>query len=369
MQRVVNYGSFLQAYSLKKNIEALGHQVEFVDFKVEPPLVKKAVYLKDQQSFLQRIMYKLKFPHKKQQEEINREFDAMGAYTKLHQQKYLPMLGITQERRERPDIDAMVIGSDEVFNCTQFSESVGYSKELFGADSKAKIIISYAASFGNTTRKELDKYQKTQEIAGYFKRFQAISVRDENSGRIVEELTGKAPEYHLDPVFIWDYKELESIKIQKKNYIVVYAYPCRLRKEECRAILKFAKKHKKEIVCLCGPQLYLDGYIACNPFEALAYIKHADYVITDTFHGSVFSIKTNKKLAVFLRQGHEGVYGNSEKLYDLLKRFQLQQQVVDNPRNLEKVLEQEIDYLPVNRKIQKETDKSRSYLEKNLGRA
>lgn len=368
MQRVINYGSFLQAYSLKKNIEQLGHQVEFVDYKIEPPLVKNAVYLKDEQSFVQRMVYKLKFPHKKKQEEINREFDAMGAYERFHNEKYMPMLGISEQRNERPKIDAMVIGSDEVFNCLQFSEKVGYSPELFGADSKAEIILSYAASFGNTTLEGLQKYKKDKEIGEYFRKFKAISVRDKNSGNIVKKLTNKEPEYHLDPVFIWDYEELQNIRIKKDNYIVVYAYPCRLQKEECRAIMKFARKHHKEIVCLCGPQLYLDGYTACNPFEALAYIKNADYVITDTFHGSVFSIKMNKKLAVFLRRGHEGVYGNSEKLYDLLERFGLEHRILEKTKDLESVLQEEIDYQPVNEKIAAEIKKSRAYLEKNLGR-
>lgn len=70
------------------------------------------------------------------------------------------MLGVTEEMNYNPELDCLVIGSDEVFNCIQKNSNVGYSPELFGKDNRAKKLITYAASFGNTTLEKLDRYGK-----------------------------------------------------------------------------------------------------------------------------------------------------------------------------------------------------------------
>ena len=95
---------------------------------------------------------------------------------------------------------------------------MGYSPELFGKNNHAKKLITYAASFGNTTLEKLEKYKKANEVGALLKKFDAISVRDANSGTIVEQLTGKEPVYNLDPVLTYDYmnclckeKEFEGI--------------------------------------------------------------------------------------------------------------------------------------------------------------
>ena len=68
----------------------------------------------------------------------------------------MPLLGITDEMNYNPTVDCLVIGSDEVFNCIQKNSNVGYSPELFGKNNHAKKLITYAASFGNTTLEKLE---------------------------------------------------------------------------------------------------------------------------------------------------------------------------------------------------------------------
>ena len=79
------------------------------------------------------------------------DYDSFNLFIENYQSKYLPLLGISELRNEKPSVDALVIGSDEVFNCLQTNPKVGYSKELFGYHANTDKIISYAASFGNTT--------------------------------------------------------------------------------------------------------------------------------------------------------------------------------------------------------------------------
>lgn len=85
-------------------------------------------------------------------------FDQHKQFYQNYSGKYLQIIGVSDERRERPDTDVLVIGSDEVFNCVQSNPDVGCSMELFGKDSRAKKNISYAASFGNTGIKELKSF-------------------------------------------------------------------------------------------------------------------------------------------------------------------------------------------------------------------
>lgn len=367
MQRICNYGSFMQSYALKKTVESLGHEVEFVDYKVEEPILltnkEKKKYKKEKlrNFIIDNItgfsgLFSL----------LPKEKRDMFKHYKRYYDEFLPLLGVSKKMNYNPKVDALIIGSDEVFNCLQKNPRVGYSKELFGSNNNANKLMSYAGSFGNTTLERLNEHGIAEEIKAMLSKFDHISVRDSNSGIIVQQLTGKEPSYNLDPVLIYDFsKETPSVKIQD-NYIVVYAYRNRLRKEEIYAIKKFAEKKKKRLICLGGYQKFCDEYIDASPFELLSYVKGADYVITDTFHGTIFSIINNKKFVSFIRRSFNGTYGNEEKMSDLLGRLGLSQRGISDASMLEDVIDKEIDYVNVGKIRSQEIEKTISYLKNNL---
>lgn len=368
MQRVINYGSFLQAFSLYSILTELGHDVQFVDYEVGKVIIEKTKEnnkINKFNEFCTKLTDRMLYPRKLNRDELNKYFDEMQGLEALFKNKFFPLLGIEEKQNILPDIELLLIGSDEVFNCLQPNPSVGYSKQLFGKDTKAKVIASYAASFGNTKLEGLKKYKIEDELAAMLGKFSYISVRDKNSGNIIENLLNRKPQYNLDPVFIYDYPQVEKETIKLENYIVVYGYAKRFSQKESKAILNFAKKHNKKVICLLAPQTYIGNYVAANPFETLAYIKNADYVITDTFHGTVFSIKYIKRFAVFVRGGNESKYGNNEKLYDLLERFNLTSKKVLQLNDMDSVLDAEIDTEYINNVITREKEKSISYL-KNI---
>ena len=274
--------------------------------------------------------------------------------------EYLQLIGVTNEFKYNTKVDTLVIGSDEVFNCLQTNKDVGYSIELFGYNNNANRLISYAASCGTTTISGLEKYKVKDEISECLKKFNAISVRDNNSGEVVKNLTGNEPNFNLDPVFIYDFNGLIPNKVDINNYIVVYAYSNRIGYKEGKVIREFAKKNNKKLVCIGSVQNCCDICIKANPFEMLAYIKNADYIITDTFHGSVFSIKFNKKFATIIRNS------NKEKLSDLLNRFNLSNREVTDMNDLEEILTKEIDFKPVNEFLTKQITKAKEYLKENI---
>lgn len=374
MQRIYNYGSFLQAYALKTRIEQLGHSVEFVDYVIEPCLItgtegtNKTINTSGKRTYshLRSLAGRIYRLFDKDRRRIYENGKSYEAWEKRFKSEFFPLLDLKEEKNYHPEVDVLVIGSDEVFNCLQTNSTVGFSLDLFGKDNRAGKTITYAASFGNTTLEGLKKYKVDNTISSLLKDLSDISVRDRNSGLIVEELTERKVKYHLDPVFIYDFKNEMNYPIEDVPYMVVYAYSGRINEKEKVEIVKFAKSHNLKLLALGGVHDFCDEYINANPFEMLQYMKNAQYVVTDTFHGTVFSIKFNKQFATISRQGHEGVYGNQEKIEDLLRRFELESRLLGKPSDLRGLLEREIDYVAINGKIEREVQSSLLYLENNI---
>lgn len=362
MQRIVNYGSFLQAYALKETVKNItGAEVEFVDYTIGKALISNCdCKAKKQDGKIIRALKLLNpknFIKRKQEIECNKSFKK---YYDDFVRENLPVLKIDSEKNIRPELDILIIGSDEVFNCTQPGETVGYSLELFGANNRAKKLISYAASFGNTTIDKINKYEINNELAKYLKNFDAISVRDINSYKIIEMLTNKKSVYNLDPVLIYDFENEVNDDIDVKDYIVVYAYSGRIGEVEADYIKKFAKRQGKKILTLGFKQKISDICIqSASPFDVLKYIKYADYVITDTFHGTVFSIKYGKRFATFIRNS------NKEKLTDLLERFNLSERGVSSYNEMESVLTKNVDKKYIDEKIYFEKINTVNYIKSN----
>lgn len=360
MQRIINYGSFLQAYGLKMLLEDLGHTVEFVDYHVEEPLIKGNEKKKKSSKIvkaLEALKYDAPFKHRIQ----------YILHKKQFANKYFPILGIKSEMNYTPELDVLVIGSDEVFNCIQKNVNVGYSLELFGKNNRANRLISYAGSFGNTTIEKLTKYNKNKEIGSLLNKFDAISVRDTNSGSIVKKLIGKEPEYNLDPVLAYDYMNkcnmVPNLKIKEK-YLILYAYAGRISIKEAKWIRNYANRNNLKIYSIGGAQMYADKFINCSPFEVLAYFKNAEAVITDTFHGSIFSIITHRPFATIVRKSEGENYGNEEKLTDLLNRINLTSQISTDINSIEMILNNHIDYNLVENILKRERVHTQEYLKK-----
>lgn len=357
MQRIANYGSFLQAYGLKQILEELGCDVQFVDYHPGETLVPscEGTGIKRKISKVFEVI-DYKAPLKEKLRFIK--------YKKNYAANYYPYLGITKEYNYTPELDLLIIGSDEVFNCVQDNTNVGFAPELFGKNNKAKRVISYAASFGNTTLEKLKQYKVDTQVSEWLMAFDAISVRDKNSGFIIENLTGKKPEYNLDPVLAYDFigkcKQIPKT-VPEEKYMILYGYSGRFSKEECESIREYAKANNLKVFCIGGIQTVCDKFIDCNPFEVIAYFMHAECVVTDTFHGTILSIITHQKFATLVRNSG---YGNSEKLKYLLEKLCLNKQILNNLEDLKRLLNTIVDYSITDNIIFEERKRTFCYLER-----
>lgn len=347
MQKIINFGSFLQSYALKHILESMGHSVSFVDIKPGEKLFGERVTTSQKNKFVIDKYFFKRIEHvifyKKRKKRFLNEF--------------FPSIGIDMPLDEK-QCDMLVVGSDEVFNCCQ-KENWGFSLQLMGETECPS--ISYAGSFGFTDYNMLTDACIDKKVASAMKRFKSISVRDNNSAICVNKLTGIEPHIHLDPVLIYDWDKDLCPQTKYNNYILIYSYDNRINNEnEIKAIKTFAKKHKKKLISFGVYQRWCDLNVSCTPLELISYFDGADYVITDTFHGTVISVKRNKKFVTIIRES------NTNKISDLLSKFNLTERTMDNIDSLENIITKDIDYICVNNIIKEEQIKSISYLRENL---
>ena len=353
MQRVLNYGSYMQALSLKRIIEEIGYHVEFVDYRPSANIENRGLK--------QRLVFSLK-----------RVIKDNCLYNKLRPMKKderaekfascYQLLGISEKKQYSRRVDLLIIGSDEVFNCLQVHPQVGYCLELFGKNQKARHIISYAASFGSTTLEKLEYYGVTEEVRKYLKKFNAISIRDKNSRLIINSLCGINAEEHLDPVLVGDLERQPWKEIQMSNYVLVYGYKGRFTKEEGIAIQKYAHDRNLITISLGEEQEFCDEIIICSPDEVLSYFKNAECVVTDTFHGTIFSVINHKDVAVFCRSVDARKSTNEEKLLDLMSKLKLEDRVVKQVSEVGNILDTPIDFSYIDKFRERERKRTIRYL-------
>lgn len=344
MQRVINYGSFLQAYALKQLLLQNGaDEVYFIDIEKGREL-PGFEYSKNQSKWhkLKRLL-QIIFTGLLFQKIRDREFTKK---LKKSIEDCFPILEL--DKAAPKEFDLVVIGSDEVFNCCQ-PAPWGYTLQLYGKVLNAKKVVSYAGSFGHTRYEQLVQLGIDKEIGETMKTMAAISVRDQNSYDIVERLTGIKAEMHLDPVLIYGYeKEIAERKVSYPGkYMVIYSYQGRINdKMEIKEITSFAKEHKLKLISIfCRYDWCDEAIIPETPFDVLGWFRGAEYVVTDTFHGTIFSIITGRRFVTLVRDS------NCEKISSLLQQFRLKYRII-NPQYKEKIeslLSDDIDKRAISR--------------------
>lgn len=361
MQRVSNFGSLLQSYALKELLESLGHTVHFID--IEPIesdnlLLSNCINSATTNTISQKICSKIQKIDKYLLNRIkNRARQKLQ--DELFEEFRVQELGVS-DTDNNAHYDLCVIGSDEVFNCMTPSPW-GFTSQLFGNVRQADRVVTYAASCGATKLEQLPKEVK-ERIKESFSRIDGFSVRDENTSEFVSALTDKSVLLHLDPVAIGDFsKGMAQVKNLAgklpQRYCIIYSYYNRIdSKEEYDPIIKFCKQHNFEPVTIGAPQKWVKNHLVLDPFEVLVAFKNADFVITDTFHGTLFSARFANRFAVTTR------ISNQNKLGDLLTRLHLEKHQIRSFNELENVFLIKKDEKSINMLFARQKDLSMSYL-------
>lgn len=224
----------------------------------------------------------------------------------------------------------------------------------------------HAASCGSTKYDELPLEVATC-IRETFKRISAFSARDMNTHEFISRLTGKKISDNLDPVLIYDFSnEVNKVKKLPKlpeHYCIIYSYYNRIHKpEEIDTIKRFCDKHNLTPIAIGSPQFWLKNYVTCSPFQCLKIFQNADFVITDTFHGTIFAAKYAPKYAVLIRDS------NRNKLLDLIKKIKIEKHLIENMEEIEEKFSCKKDIVGFQKIIEMERRKTSIYLEQEIRR-
>ena len=259
-------------------------------------------------------------------------------YWKMHRQ-YLTQY---QKGKFEDFYDAVVIGSDELWNVLNpdFIHSDKYVGKGFNANKK----IVYAMSCNRSSSTEFVKQYGNNP----FLELNSISARDNMTQTLVQEIKNERPIRVLDPTFLVDF---EVAFPAERKYLMVYGY--QFNENEILEIKAFAATKHLMTISIGFEHHWCDRFILCSTNEFLGYVQKAEYIVTSTFHGTVFSIKYNKPFASYVR--------DNCKVGDLLEHFSMQDRNASVKR-LSEILEREIEYSSVNKQVDDERQMSVRWL-------
>ena len=351
MQRVVNFGSVLQAYSLREMVRQITDaSVTFMDIE-ETDLLPSRKSVPESTDYDVPAAYPKGLLQRAKRWSIARA----SAWNKRLIRRFMKEELALDSDSGDGQYDCVIVGSDEVFNHRR-----GVCLQLHGNVKEAKKVISYAASCGSASAGDIYP-EDVEKVRSAMANFSAVSVRDPATDDYVSALYEGTVVHHLDPVLVGQLAQRAHRPVALKNYLLVYAYGQRIRTaEEINAIRSFAKKHHLKTVAVGGSQFWCDLYIPVTPLRLMDYFYYADYVVTDTFHGAIFSVINQRKFAVLPRKT------NTNKIRGLLQDLDLENRQVASVADMERILTNDIDYTSVKSILACKREEAKEYLRNQL---
>lgn len=350
----INYGGILQAYALQTVLERLGHKVVILDRQVnyEQPLFRMAMVLPV------RLIKKLFGLHKgtvwiekakQEKKQLAQQNTKKFIERHLHIYPFYDVANINLK-----DFDAIVVGSDQIWRARYFRNISNNPADMFLAFADKWNIkrFAYAASFG-TDQWELDE-KETEESLHYAKKFDAISVREDSGVKLCRENLGIASEHVLDPTMLLtrdEYKTLINIECSTKCALVSYILDRDADKANIVDALskRFGKEYSinRQEYPVPSVEFWLEGMV------------RAERMVTDSFHGTAFSINFNIPFVVLSNQSR-----GQSRLESILKMFHLENRMVYSLEQALEIIDTPIDWDMVNNILANQRNKSITFLSK-----
>ena len=364
-----NYGGLLQAYALQTYLKKIGCGVETLDRPMPKGsnIIACKAYIKN---LIKLLLGRIKaIPTSKKKSYIQREL----ADFRDNRLEMSPTIFSEAELREyyrSKSFDAFVVGSDQVWR-PRYSPSIlnFYFDFLDDIQSEAKR-LAYAASFG------VDDWEYTNEVTKrceqLIQQFDAVSVRESTAVNLCADKFGVQAKMVVDPTLLLepaDYKSLISQCDENINAGCVLAYVLDVAPEK-RMVAKtvgswldvdvFSIKPEVTISQVPHKEIHKCDYPSVEKW--VQAFHDASFIVTDSFHGTVFSIIFNKPFIAI---------GNSKRgttrFDSLLSKFDLNDRLVDSVKDLTpELVNQKIDWNAVNEKRAALSEEGKSFLTTNL---
>lgn len=367
-----NYGAVLQAWSLQEYLRQQGHQVEIVNLRLPAidkiyRLVRKTDIKVCGNSLIDRLVngayYQLRFLYHRLQPKTGK----VEKYRKF--ERFITrVLPVTEEFGSYEELcqadlsyDALIAGSDQIWN-TVILKNISPAYFLQFANKDA-LRISYAASIG--TEEIEDSYKMV--FRRYLREFDFISVREKKAQEEVAALTDKEVELVADPTFLLergDFDRLMKKPRSSRRYIYVHNVHLNRVDEALNSVVEeMSERLGLPVIHNWASKVFSNeaGHFTGGAEEFLGLVASADYVITNSFHCTVFAVIFQKG---FITVPH---YKHPDRMRNLLESLGIPEHLIsrgkDIPEDLEKLA---IDYQAVEEKRSAMGAHARGFLKKAL---
>lgn len=352
----INYGSALQAYALYHYLSKIGYDVELLNYIPERYLKQRRfTFTNKGQLDFKEFIYKLLTLRKKRHcLSIFNSF--LVSKTKMGKELY----NSKELQEATQQLDAIIVGSDQVWN-NKYNQGIDPNYYLSFANDNIKK-VAYAASCG------VDNYSSTEwnAIKQYLSSFTSISLRESS---MVNTFAKEGIDSVLvcDPVFLLSDEEWELIMEPVQNvpddYLLIYC----LDSDKNRLIEignKIANEKKLKTILLSYYSLLPNNQVdvvveGCGPTSFISLIRNASFVVTNSFHGTAFSILFNKQFVVSKKESY------NSRIYSLLNELDLLDRYIDlDGYSIDK---NDINYDLVNPVKQSLITASETFIEMSIG--
>ncbi len=302
-QRHDNIGAMLQCYALQKKIINSGNNNVIIDYicdAADRPFSIASFRVKGLKKYLTSIIG------------VISRIPKVPAFNKFR----INDLVLSKKYNKRTiheidgKFDGYIVGSDNVWN----SKLTGLDKNYFldfVTDDRRK--VSYAASMGLAEPPVAER----EAFAKALSHFAIVTTREEATAKNLESISGREVFDSCDPTIFLTRNEWDRIAIEpKESFRYVLAYHMSPSSSFVKFVKEFAKRKGLQIIYVPFPY----GVCKCHmkpsigPYEWLGYIRNADYVITDSFHGCVFSSIYERNLIIKVSQLGERIQNLANKL-------------------------------------------------------
>lgn len=312
--RANNFGAVLQAYALLKYIQDEGIDCELIDYYPNNAIPPKYSLMRSIAHKAKCILYGR---HGKNQLTKEKRFLAFRkCYFHISKTHYY---GDKEILSNPPKYDVFISGSDQILNTTLTGCSEAYYLGFVKEGKK----VSYASSFGRENISEDEKRLIREQI----ETFDCVSVREISGQILIEKNSHKHPTLVIDPVFLLNAKIWGTVCSNKlktpDKYIFVYSMENSEPLE--KLVVEAQTKYKLPVIVVRGGgqsgRIKGNEVFSCGPTEFLRYIHDAEYVITNSFHGTALSMIFDKKLFCV---AHSTRNTRLENILNIVKKNDLQ---------------------------------------------
>lgn len=311
-----NYGAVLQAYALQQIILRFGFQCDIIDILTKQEKNNLNI-IKPTFKFNGLMKNLLSLYYYKQLKEKYRLFQKF-----IHNNLILTVQSFSsckEIENANLDYDYYISGSDQIWNHKFIDNDLSF----FLSFVKKGIKIAYAPSVGSG--KDIEQIPIINQVQKHLKDYNYLSARDITTADIIERLTNKKVKIVLDPTLLLDTNDLLKITSPKKHKDkYIFFYVVKNHKYYYKIARKISEYLKLPVITstLTGKGDFFNGFkfdFAAGPSEFISLIQNAEFVVTSSFHGTIFSI-LNKKPFICMDAKNDIRLSNLLSLLDLDKR-------------------------------------------------